>query len=1036
MSRRMSSHEEKPPAASGSVPSPRLRLPVLASAPPPEAASQGGARKVWRSIEDKARSSAASLLGEFPPGASELDGVNRRSFIQLLGGTLALAGASGCRKPPEKIVPYVRRPAEVTPGNPLHFATAYALEGYATGLLATSYEGRPTKIEGNPQHPDSLGGAGTFDQSLVLGLYDEDRAKQIRHKGQPVAWITLQATLLDLVKNAPDGGSRIRFLSGPTTSPLVAELRQAIATKLPKAKFTSFSAVADDGAFEGTQLLFGRPLESRYDLAAASVMLSLDADILGSGPGYLKHARQFAARREPGATMNRLYVAEPVYTITGTMADHRKRVRAGDIPALLFAVVSELATRPGFGDLAKLASLAGAAGADKVDRKWAAAVARDLEKNKGKGLVVAGRRQPGYVHAVVAALNFALDNVGKTVSFAEPSLLDPVQGPAPLAKLAEDIAAGQVDVLVMTGYNPVYGAPADLKLGQLIARVPTSIYLGLYEDETASASKTFIPAAHVLESWADARGTDGVITLTQPLIAPLWGGLSETELLAAFLGDSHLGSHGLLKRSWSSKGKLLPGGAGGPFDFESTWEKWLADGFVAGSATEPASGLAVNHDALSASVAQAVSKAPRTEGLEIAFAPDPKVFDGRFANNPWLQELPDPITKATWDNAAYVSQATATALGFETGDVAVLEVRGRTVEAPVMIVPGHANDAITLNLGYGRTSLESIARGIGANAGAVRSSDAFWFERGVKASKSTRSHTFALTQDHWSMSPDGRDIPPPAVTGTLKEIEDHHSAFNEELEGRRGVPTTIQQPWDYSKEQYKWGMAIDLNKCTGCNACVMACQSENNIPVVGKEQVIHGREMHWIRIDRYFSGEVDEAEIVNQPLGCVHCETAPCEYVCPVNATVHSDEGLNEMAYNRCIGTRYCSNNCPYKVRRFNFLDYHPAVPAASQLGMNPDVTVRSRGVMEKCTYCVQRIERTRINTRIEKRAIKDGELQTACEQTCPSEAIVFGSLNDPSSRVSKAHNDERRYDLLHEVGTRPRTAYLVRVRNLNPELA
>jgi len=1061
MSRRMSSPEEKSPevsAAAGTgraagaaaskdetAPPSRFRLPIIKAAPKDagKPAFSEARPRLWRSLEEEAAGRLPEAgLGEFPPGASELDGVNRRSFIQLMGGTLALAGVSvGCRKPPEKIVPYVRRPPEVVPGNPLHFATAYALEGYGTGLLATSYEGRPTKIEGNPEHPDSLGRAGVFEQGLVLGLYDEDRAKQIRHKGQPAAWISLQATIADLVKTAPDGGARVRFLSGPTTSPLIAELRQAIQAKLPKAKFSSFNPVASDGLFEGAEMLFGRPLETRLELSAADVILALDADVLGEGPGHLRHALQFAERREPGERMNRLYVAEPVFSITGSMADHRKRVRAGDIPALLFAVIAELANKPGFTELGRIGNLAsGASGADKVDRKWAAAVARDLEKNRGRGLVIAGRRQPAYVHAAVGALNFALGNVGKTVAFAEPSLLDPLQGPAVLAKLAEEIAAGQVDVLVMTGSNPVYTAPADLKFGPLIARVPTSLYLGLYEDETAAAVTTFVPASHVLESWGDSRATDGTVTFTQPLIAPLWAGLSEPELLAAFLGEAHLGAHGLLKRSWSAKASTLAKAAnampGGPLDFESTWEKWLADGLIAGSGTDPVAGLTVSADNLLASLGKASSKTSHAEGLEIAFVPDPKVFDGRFGNNPWLQELPDPITKVTWDNAAFISKTTADALNFVTGDVAIIESRKRTIEAPVLVVPGHANDAITLSLGYGRTGAESVARGIGANANAIRVSEAPWFERGIVVSKSTRSHTFALTQDHWSMSPDGRETPPPAVATTLHEVENPHSEFHEEIETRRGPITTMHKPWDYSKEQYQWGMAIDLNKCTGCNACVMACQAENNIPTVGKAQVLVGREMQWIRIDRYFSGEIEDAEIINQPLACVHCETAPCEYVCPVNATAHSDEGLNEMAYNRCIGTRYCSNNCPYKVRRFNFLDYHPAVPAASQMGMNPDVTVRSRGIMEKCTYCVQRIERKRIDSRIEKRLIKDGELKTACEQTCPSDAIVFGTLSDPNSRVSKAHKDERRYDLLHEIGTRPRTAYLARVRNLNPELA
>jgi molybdopterin-containing oxidoreductase family iron-sulfur binding subunit len=642
------------------------------------------------------------------------------------------------------------------------------------------------------------------------------------------------------------------------------------------------------------------------------------------------------------------------------------------------------------------------------------------------------------VHALAAALNQALGNVGTTVEYATPLTTDPTSGAAPLAALAEEIASGSVTTLVITAQNPAYSAPVDLKFGQLLKRVTNTIYHTLYEDETTAVCKTIIPAAHALESWGDARATDGTVSIVQPLISPLWGGIMEADLLAAFLGEGDAGAHELVRRYWRSQAGAPGKGALAGLDteaaFNDTWERWLADGIIPGTGSNAETGLAIDGGALAQALTPMLAR--NKSGMEIAFAVDPKVYDGRFGNNAWLQELAHPITKLTWDNVAMISLATAKAVGVEDGDVVEVAYRDRRVEAPVLIVPGHADDAVTLPIGYGREGSENVARGVGFDAYALRTSDAPWFDRGVTLTRTGSRAKLAITQDHWKMNPDGRpEMPEPAVTAPLAEVLKEGSKFHEEIEERRGPLPTIHEPVDYSTQQYKWGMAIDLNKCTGCNACVVACQSENNISVVGKENVAKGRAMQWIRIDRYYSGSPDDPEVVNQPLGCVHCETAPCEYVCPVNATVHSDEGLNEMVYNRCIGTRYCSNNCPYKVRRFNFLDYVADVTAVRELGMNPDVTVRARGVMEKCTYCVQRIERTRIRTRIEGRAIADGELETACQQGCPTRAIVFGSLNDPNAKVTRLHADTRRYDLLHEIGTRPRTAYLARVRNPNPEL-
>jgi molybdopterin-containing oxidoreductase family iron-sulfur binding subunit len=998
-----------------------------------------GAPAQWRSIDERSGVAIADGepggAGEFPAGASELDGVSRRSFIQLVGAGTALATVgAACRKPPEKIVPFVRRPEEVTPGNALHFATAYELDGYASGLLVESHEGRPTKIEGNPQHPETLGATTTFEQALILGLYDQNRAKQLSRDGVPVAW---RSFLVDIAararKLAENAGAGLRFLVEPTASPLMADLRRRIVDRFPKAKFVSYSSLAADGAVEGTRLAYGSPLVPRHQIEKARVILALDADFLGDGPEQTRLTRELAAGREPGPNMNRLYVVEPAMTITGAMADHRARMRGTDVAAFTAALAAALAGRPGLQMLEPLASLPGAAAgrAAAWDPRWLAALAADLERNRGRSLVIAGRRQPAAVHALAAAINAALGNVAVTVSYDSPPLADHASGPAALGPLVEEIATGMVDTLVITARNPAYTAPVDFKLAQLLRRVPSTIYHTLYEDETAAACRTIVPAAHALESWGDARALDGTASIVQPLISPLWGGIAEVELVAAFLGEGDLGAHELVQRFWRDQHSGS--------DFDQQWEKWLADGIVPGPAggqgrvpIETISNL-LDVKRLAPAVARVFAAPP--EGMEVGFAVDPKTYDGRFGNNTWLQELPHPITKLTWDNAVMISEATATAQGLETGDVVEIAHHGRTVEGPIMIVPGHADDAVTLPLGYGRTGGEETAGGVGFNAGAIRDSAAVWYDRGATLTKTGRRHKFAITQDHWRMSPDGAARPRPAVTGTVAEVRDQHSELNEELEERRGPVLTIHKPVDYSSQPYSWGMAIDLSKCTGCSACVVACQSENNIPTVGKENVRRGREMQWLRIDRYFEGSVADPQVAIQPLACVHCETAPCEYVCPVNATVHSDEGLNEMVYNRCIGTRYCSNNCPYKVRRFNFLAYNYEIPAARRMGMNPEVTVRSRGVMEKCTYCVQRIERKRIETRIEGRTIRDGELLTACQQGCPAEAIVFGSLNDPNSKVSRLHRDERRYDLLHELGTRPRTAYLARVRNPNPDI-
>ena len=988
-----------------------------AQSPPP---------RLWRSLEERDRDPTLlrEAAAEFPPGASELDGVSRRNFIQLLGTSAALTGAA-CYRPNQKIVPYVRRPPEVTPGNPLHFASAHALEGYARGLIVESHEGRPIKVEGNPDHPDSLGTTTVFDQALPLGLYDSERGTAIRHQGRGLSWGGLLKLVSEHVTRLSDGqGAKLRFLVEPSGSPLLANLRARILEKLPAAKFVPYSSVAADGLVAGSQLAFGRPLEPRHDLTRARVILALDADFLTEGPEQLRLSRQYAAGREPGPNMSRLYVAEPCPTSTGTMADHRLRVRGSDVLALARALAVELGKDPSGASLGGFASLP--AGGANIDAAWVRAVAKDLLAHRGQSVVIAGRRQPAAVHALAHAMNVALGNLGTTVSLWAARAPDPLAGMGPLGALVEEIAAGQVDTLVITAENPVYTAPADFKLGALLQRVPNVIYMGLTEDETAAVAGTYVPRAHVLESWGDGQGLDGTVSIVQPLIMPLWRAHGASELLAAFVGEGEKSPHLLLKEFWQKRATAE--GRATAATFEATWEAWLAKGVVDNTAGQAESVPAPTPDALTGRVAGALQTLPQGGGLEVGFVPDAKVFDGRFANNAWLQELPHPITKMTWDNAVLLSNQTADRLGVKTGDVVEVSLGDRKVEGPVFVQVGHADEAITLALGYGR-KVGKVAAGVGFDAGLLRDSRAPWYALGAEIRKTGGRHRFGITQVHWTM--EDRD---PVRQASLGELLAKDSKFHHDIEHHRGELPVIHEPVDYSKQPYKWAMSIDLNKCTGCSVCVVACQSENNIPVVGRDNVRIGREMQWLRIDRYYT-DADDPQMLTQPVACVHCETAPCEYVCPVNATTHSDEGLNEMVYNRCVGTRYCSNNCPYKARRFNFLDYHAAPTAVEKMRANPDVTVRSRGIMEKCTYCVQRIERARIDASIEGRRIREGEIITACQQACPTHAIEFGSLHDPNAQVAKDHQDGRRYDLLHEIGTRPRTAYLARVRNPNPEL-
>ncbi|HEX8702290.1 MAG TPA: TAT-variant-translocated molybdopterin oxidoreductase [Myxococcaceae bacterium] len=1028
-------------------------------------ATEGGyGRTYWRSLEERLGKPEylESVKPEFPEGADlPPTGVARREFMQLIGASLALAGATACTTRPsdERLVPFTKTPPELVPGNALHYASGMTFGGHTSGLLITAREGRPIKIEGNPEHPINRGAAGPFEQAFLISLYEPNRARVLRQGKAPRSLRSLAEDVSALVnKAAPaDGGARVRFLTEPLNSPMMGQLRSRILQKLPNARFYSYAPVTQDAAGEGARALFGAPHTALYDFSQADIILSLDADFLESRPVNLAYARQFASRRDNPDTLNRLYVAETRFSITGGMADHRLRLKSSEILGLAAAVAQGLG-----GAVAGLAGAAAAKSAAPANaQKWIDAVVSDLRGAAGRCVVVAGERQPAAVHALAHAINVALGNVGKTVRFvasaAEASNL------AGVRELVADIKAGRVDTLVITAFNPVYSLPADVGLAEVLdpksnpeQRGKLSVlYTSLFEDETAALCDWFVPAAHQLETWSDGRSVDGTVSIAQPLIQPLFNGVPESELLALFLDEPYAPAYQMLRDFW--RGQPATQGA----DFESSWEKMVATGIVPGTTAAPVE-AAANTEGAAAAIAAYTPPQPVAGGqLEINFVADYKVFDGRFANNAWLQELPDPITKLVWDNPALISPKTAEDLKLETGDVAELSYRNRKLEVPVWVMPGHADGAVTLPLGYGRTFLhETAANGTGYNANVLRSADAPWFDSGATLTKARKTHQLVSTQKHWSMA--GRPVALDFTVGEWRDKNNHNvQGAMHRTTGNLDSPTTADgrpnrlnnlPPFEYGKEEYKWGMAIDLSRCTGCSACVVACQSENNIPVVGKDQVSRSREMHWLRIDRYFTGPginpkghegyvnyaTADAEpgMVMQPVMCVHCEKAPCEYVCPVNATVHSDEGLNDMVYNRCVGTRYCSNNCPYKVRRFNYLHYSKGKTPTEKMQMNPDVTVRNRGVMEKCTYCVQRIERVRITSRVEKRAIAPNELQTACQQTCPTEAITFGSLNDEKARVTQLHADPRHYKLLYELGTQPRTAHLVRLRNPHPSLA
>ncbi len=965
-------------------------------------------KQYWRSLEELSDTPEFRefVEREFPSSPFDGgDGLSRRHFLQLMGASMALAGLSACtRQPNEKIIPYVIAPEHIVPGEPLYFATAVTLGGYATGVLAESHDGRPVKLEGNPQHPASLGATDVFAQAAVLGLYDPERSKVVRHLGQIDTWENFLGALAgELASQTTSKGVGIRILTETVTSPTLANQIQSFLGDYPAAKWHQYEAVGRDSFKRGAQMAFGESVDCQYDFEKADVILSLDGDFLSQMPGSLVYARQFANRRKvahDSHTMNRLYAVESSPTLAGTMADHRLTMKAGAVVDFAASVARKLGV-----------DVRGSIESHSGDEQWLESVANDLKGHSGRCLVVPGEHQTAEVHYLAHAMNDALGNVGNTVSYTQPVEINPVVHAESLAELAGDMASGVVELLVVLAGNPVFDAPADLNFAELMAKVKTRVHLGMYEDDTAELCHWHIPQSHSLESWSDARSFDGTASIIQPLIAPLYATKTTHDILASLKNESGKSAHDLVKGTWQASH------FGGNFD--DFWQTSLHDGLVAG--TQFAS------KSVRLRTGVHLDTAGATSGIEVVFRPDPHIWDGRFLNNGWLQELPKPLSKLTWDNAALMSPATAARLGLENEQVVSLTAGERSVQAPVWILPGHAADCVTLNFGYGRRRVGSVGKGCGSDVFPLRTSASPWIAADVNLEKTGEVVPLASTQDHGSM--EGRNL---VRSANLQELVQHPELIHDM--GHDPDPSLTLYP-EVEYPGYSWGMVVDLNVCTGCNTCTLACQSENNIAVVGKEEVLNGREMHWIRIDRYYEGETENPEALHQPVMCQHCENAPCEVVCPVAATTHSDEGLNEMTYNRCVGTRYCSNNCPYKVRRFNFYKYADFETESLKLLRNPDVTVRSRGVMEKCTYCVQRINLARIDAKKEGRDIRDGEILTACQQVCPTEAIVFGNINDADSKVVTLKADHRNYGMLTELGVKPRTSYLAKIKNPNPEL-
>lgn len=1003
--------------------------------------------RLWRSLPHLRQDSefVESNQEEFLPGASNPVSGSRRHFLQLLGASMALGGLAACRRPVEHVMPFADRPEELIPGIPLRYATAMPLRGIIKPLVVKSNDGRPTKIEGNAQHPNGFGSTGVFEQASLLNLYDPDRSQVLLRNGAETSW----DDFLSLCQRLQLGSRRVAVMAAPSSSPTIARLRAELEASFSMTTWLDYRAEGIDTETLGIELAFGAPYRPVYLFDQADMIVSLDADFLGPTAQNSGHnTRSFAESRRVHAdkqTMSRLYVAESTYSSTGLMADHRRRMTSADVSRLAVELAVALGLREG-----------------DTPGEFAVHLAAELQAAQGHCIVLAGETQPAEVHALCAIINQSLGAIGQTVKLLDTGLGEATR-PEALASLVSDMRDGLVDVLIMLGVNPVYDAPPNLSFASALERVSDSIHVGLHVDETARLSTWHVPAAHYLETWGDGRTWDGTWTPIQPLIAPLYeAARSDSEILGALASGSFERGYEQVRATWQP---VL-----GNEDFESTWRRVLHDGFLADTGFDAVVPAASEFDG-------AIPASPG--GLELVIRLDPTVLDGSFANNAWCQELPDPITKIVWDNVAIISPATARELdvsatykrGRYYSDIVTLSANGQSIELPVWVLPGHPDNTVTVNLGYGRNiettrperdtpfwdtddstdvyARGTIATGVGANTYMLRDALARPIASGLQVSKTGRTYMVVTTQDHGVLDVAARPL---IRSATLDEYLDNPAFALEHEAPTPGKdektrfedyptlwedhhPTGTPALRDSDYWQNQWGMVIDLNTCTGCNACVVACQAENNVQVVGKKEVGNGRELHWLRIDRYFLSDdgvevSDNPKMVVQPMPCQHCENAPCESVCPVAATVHSPDGTNQMIYNRCIGTRYCANNCPYKVRRFNYYNWSKTIPSTVQMAQNPDVSIRFRGVMEKCSFCIQRIRSVQKNAGLEKRPLHRDEVVTACQQACPAEAITFGDLNDPGSKVSLARSNPRSYTMLAELNIRPRVSYLARVNN------
>lgn len=1001
----------------------------------------------WKSLNELAHNEEYERFveREFPKDATELkDGFSRRTFLRMMGASIALAGFAACRRPVQKILPYSKQPEDIIPGVPNYYASAMPFQDALTGLVIENHEGRPTKIEGNEMHPASLGSSSKFNQAAMLGMYDPDRSRNVV-KGDELSSFTAFQSFCE--QHFGDTGRNIAFISEANSSPTYNKLKDQALSRYTNARWVTYEPFGEDNALEGTNIAFGQRLRTVNHFEEADVIVALDDDFLNPAAhkNSVQNTKEFTQGRnvETGDDISRLYSVESTFTVTGSNADNRLRIKSSELGKFIQALGSELS----------VAGISAGSSNKFSDYQWITVLADDLRNNRGNSLLTIGNEHEPKLHAAVAAINSSLGNIRTSVTYHQLPYIEDQYNREALKKVIDGLNNESIDTAVIIGGNPVFNAPADLKMEEALAKAEHVIHLSDYYDETSALASWHVNRAHFLEMWGDGYSFTGTSSVIQPQIEPLFDGKSEIEFLNTIITGEDTDGYQLVRQTWQQN---ISG------NFQNRWEQILHDGIATKNNFPQVT------PALSGSLGRNLGpSSDESEGIELVIRPDSKLFDGRYANNGWLQELPDPMTKITWDNVALMSPQTAEKLGIEKAGLGVAEVevisinvRGQKVEIPAWVQPGHADDSITVTVGYGRKGIGRVADAAGVDTYPLRTTNTMNFATNVSVSKVGRLYEIACTQDHGSM--EGRSI---LRHATLQEYRDnpdfsqYEAAYGAVLPGEDWAfeqdadsPLSIFDALDGNNEraypdyQPQWGMTIDLNSCIGCGTCTIACQAENNIPVIGKNEVSNGREMHWIRTDRYFVGDdVNEPKAMHQPVPCMHCELAPCEQVCPVAATTHSEDGMNQMTYNRCIGTRYCANNCPYKVRRFNFFNYTDEFltdgdnPEIVQMAMNPNVTVRFRGVMEKCTYCVQRVNRAKIQTQIETDGSMkppDGTVKTACQQACPSDAIYFGDLTDPDSEVTKTKQNNRNYLLLEELNTRPRTSYMAKISNPNPQLA